>query len=171
MLNDSFQLMPDADVLYFCDLKWWNSRREQIKRIWKGRYIISLDNQLAGVWALHKTGQIGLELNPGGLRTGANSGYQAINLAVHFGVKRIVLLGYDMKVSGSWMHWNIRPERTTPIKQQTTLDSFNSYFPHLKEPLEALGVEVVNATPDSALTVWPKVPLEKAASQPGFPGL
>lgn len=160
VINDSFQLVPYADVLYFCDLKWWNTRREKVQKTFHGSLIVTLENQIATVHALHQTGKTGLEVDPTGLRTGANSGYQAINLAVHFGAKRIVLLGYDMKVRGNWMHWNIRPERMNPSRQQMILNSFNTYFPHLKEPLETLGIEVINATPDSALTVWPHVPLE-----------
>ena len=48
-----------------------------------------------GVTVLKNTGQRGLERQRTGLRTGLNSGAAAINLAVHFGATRILLLGYD----------------------------------------------------------------------------
>lgn len=158
-LNDSFYLAPWADILYFGDLKWWQSRREAIIRIFCGGDIYTLDNQIARVKAVHSTGKDGLEIDPSGVRNGSNSGFASINLAYHFGVKRIVLLGYDMKCDGEWMHWNKRQEPQKPIKFQQTLNMFNAYFPSLKAPLAHAGVEVINANPDSNLTVWPRVPL------------
>jgi hypothetical protein len=162
-INDSFQLLPWAEVLYFCDRKWWNTRCSKVSSTFLGRYLVTLENVISRIHRLKNTGQEGLEENPAGLRNGCNSGYQAINLAYHLGASRIVLLGYDMKVTNGESHWNVnRPEMETPgayvsIFQYTMLPRFQT----LVEPLERLGIEVINATPDSALTCWPYLPLEE----------
>ena len=110
------------------------------------------------VFALASTGIEGLEDSPNGLRTGANSGYQAINLAVHLGARRIILLGYDMKPSNGRSHWfGEHPDRVDP-PYSTMLAS----FPSLVDPLRKRGVEVINCTPDSALDVFPKMDLKDA---------
>ena len=83
-----------------------------------------LVNNAARTWGAHlddypairmieNTGSDGLEPRPTGVRTGGSDGYQAINLAFHFGVKRIVLLGYDMKFGADGqVHWRLE-ERST----------------------------------------------------------
>lgn len=159
-INDSYQLVPDADVLYFCDASWWLSRKQGVANTFAGRYIITMDNKIPGVLTLKGTGASGLETDPASIRHGHNSGYAAINLAYHFGARQIVLLGYDMRVVGHRMHWhnlpsNIQHEEFQRILQQEMLPNFAT----LKAPLEQAGVQVLNATPDSALRVWPYVSL------------
>jgi hypothetical protein len=122
---------------------------------------VQQEPKIPGVKTLRLTGATGLEDDPGRLRHGSNSGYQAINLAYHFGAKRIVLLGMDMHTDGH-CHWRKRTVETTPgdfnqTLRQTMLPKFNS----LVEPLREVGVEVFNATPGSALTCWPLCTLEE----------
>lgn len=161
-INDSFELTPYADVLYFCDLNWYLSRKTRIQDMFQGRHIITLENELDGIITMKATGVTGLETDPAGLRHGSNSGYQAIGLAYHFGVSRICLLGYDMKVEGDWLHWNQRPERQNAVCfQQTLNDVMLPNFESLKQPLVDVGIEVINCNPNSALRVWPFVSLNK----------
>lgn len=156
VINDSFSLVPNADVLYFCDSKWWYSRKEKVNALFSGRHAVTLENQLTNVLALRNTGQLGLEEDPSGLRTGKNSGYQAINLAYHFGAKDIYLLGYDMRVDGNRMHWNDRPERQVPaVFAQTLQREMLPCFNSLATELKRLGVRVTNCTPNSMLRVFP----------------
>jgi hypothetical protein len=60
--------------------------------------------QYPALQLLQVSGQPGLDLRPGWVRTGGHSGYTAINLAVHLGATRIVLLGYDMMASPQGAH-------------------------------------------------------------------
>ena len=107
------------------------------------------------------TGGTGLEADSGGLRHGSNGGYQAINLAYHFGVKRIVLLGYDMTANGA-THWHKGHPTTKIDEYRRTLEfAMLPKFPPIVEPLKAAGVEVINATPGSALKCWPFRPIEE----------
>src|SRR5688572_15903262 len=91
---------PWAEVLYAADYKFWKTHKGAPE--FKGlKYTIEQSpGEPQGVWpdvqVLRNTGAEGLELDPSGLRTGYNSGYQSVNLAVHLGITRIVLLGFDM---------------------------------------------------------------------------
>lgn len=162
VINQSYQLAPGADCLYFCDARWWKVHGSQVRNLFTGSYIVTLENQIEGVKTLRNTGPIGLETDPGGLRTGSNSTYQAINLAVHFGIKRIVLLGVDMQVVDGRTHWHEpypwegTPEAFSKVLTQSMLPKFNT----LVEPLQKAGVEVINATPGSALKCWSYVNLK-----------
>ena len=160
-INNSFLLAPWADVLYYADRCWWLAHREEALRVFKGQYRVSVNASDDGTKRLRTTGMSGLEKDPGALRHGGNSGYQAIGIAYHFGATRIVLLGYDMHVNGSQTHWHEGHLRWTAEAQERVLhDVFLPRFQSLVAPLKAAGVEVLNATPGSALTCWPAVRLE-----------
>jgi len=165
-VNDAYKLAPWADILYACDAKWWNWHNPEFA----GRKVGLKWNAITGsyhanwaedihpdVWALASTGTEGLEDCPNGLKTGANSGYQAINLAVHLGAKRILLLGFDMQAVDGKNHWfGEHPDGVSP-----PYDNMLLHFPSIVEPLKKRGVEVINCSPDSILDVFPKMPLEE----------
>ena len=162
-INDCYLLAPWADLHYHCDKRWfgWHENRPEF-RAFKG-IKVTLDEQVLKdhpeIRGVKNTGKDGLETKPTGVRTGRNSGYQAINLAVHLGAARIVLLGYDMRFDGKKSHWH----GGHPVEIQKTVfpNSMLPCFSSLVKPLKELGVEVLNATPGSALTVFPMVELEK----------
>ncbi len=160
-LNRLWERAPWADVLYFCDQGYWCKYRDKIAAGWQGGHVVTISKAQASqpgeprIRNLRKTGNEGLDTNTGCLR-GNNSGHQGINLAYHLGAKRIVLLGYDMKVDGTKTHSHDGyGPRVTPAIVQRRLDRMLSRIGTLVAPLAAAGVEVVNATPDSAITCWP----------------
>lgn len=160
-INDSFELAPWADYLYFCDKRWWDTRRYKVRNQFAGRKLVTMTNAIEGVFTLACTGLEGLETDPCAIRHGNNSGYQAINLAYHLGAKRIVLLGYDMCLGRNGeTHWNygMRPEGARDNGYDNVLRyTMLPHFKTLAAPLEAAGVKVFNACPGSALQVWPIV--------------
>lgn len=115
--------------------------------------------QYANVQVLANTGDDGLELEPIGVRTGRNGGYQAINLALHLGAARILLLGYDMKAKDlASSHWF----GAHPDQQISPYPSFLPYFAALAPLVARLGVEVINCSRATALTMFPRMPIAAA---------
>lgn len=154
-INDAFRWAQWADVLYFCDQRWWDKRSQEACAAFTGKHIITLENRIYGVRRMRNTGELGLETDPAGLRHGHNSGFQAINLAVHFGVSRIILCGYDMRARGEQTHAidGVRSQNAADFDRllhDTMLPAFDS----LVDPLAAAGVEVRNITPGSRLRHW-----------------
>lgn len=157
-INDAYRLAPWADVLYACDATWW--RWHQGAPSFTGlKYTLDRGSAgFAGVQSLRNTGRDGLELKPTGLRIGKNSGYQAINLAVHLGATRLVLLGYDMQPHGDRDHWFGAHPQTT----RSPYIQFISCFNRLAPILQAHGITVVNCSPRTALTCFPRAALRDA---------
>ena len=164
-VNNAYTLAPWADVLYGCDAQWWHwhqgvttfagakwSLDHSAWHTYRARY--------ADVALLQKTGANGLEHSPTGLRSGRNSGYQAINLAVHYGAARIVLLGYDMQPSGGRSHFF----GEHPNGSKSPYHHFRAAFETLVKPLEKKGIDVVNCTRRSALTAFRQAPLRDVLS-------
>lgn len=113
---------------------------------------------------LRNGGSDGLSEDPQALHTGCNSGYQAINLAVLAGAKRVPLIGYDCKVGdGGKMHWfGDHPVKTPASVFQEMRKKFRTAI----EPLHAAGVEVLNCTPGSALDAFARAELESVLPDP-----
>lgn len=180
IINDNYLIAPWADALYFADVRWWEHHREKpFFRDFPGRKI-SIENG-AGRFCTDCTvlknmsltgGTMGrLSKDPTGIYTGQNSGYQAINVAVLYGCTRIVLLGYDMRAkevpitepgkSGVRMsnHWfGEHPWPSDPSSYRF----FREEFARMAVTAKMAGLEILNATPGSALESFPMVTLDEA---------
>lgn len=91
-----------------------------------------------------------------------NSGFQAVNLAACFGASRIILIGFDMTLAGG-SHWHgdhtgglTNPSKVKIRQWATAMDGAAVDLLHI-------GVEVLNASPVSSLTAYPKMTLSEAA--------
>jgi hypothetical protein len=157
-INTTYQLAPWADCLYGSDgsrrfWRWHNG----VPTFTGLKYTVEANKY--GVPALRNTGQDGLETHPTGLRTGKNSAYAAINLAFHFGAQKIVLLGVDMgRGPTNRAHWHgEHPDKSVP-----PFDHCLRLFPTIVEPLQNRQIDVVNCSRQTAVTCFPRVPLEEA---------
>jgi hypothetical protein len=183
-INDCYKIAPFADILYFCDNHWfgWHNKRPEFVSFpgmmvtlepaieWRNDIHVLRNPSHPRTDAKGKPvpkEQIygGLSDDPTAVVTGKNSGYQAIGLAVHLAVKRIVLLGYDMRHDGKLSHWfgdhidqhgNKRSHGENALKT-----AFLPLFPTLIEPLRERGIDIINATPGSALTCFPTGDIEE----------
>lgn len=166
-INDAYRLAPWADVLYAADAIWWRKHAGAPAFTGSLKYTLQADaRRWPGVQVLRNTGQHGLEHDPRGLKTGRNSGYQAINLAKHLGARRILLLGYDMRSGGRGRsHWF--GDHPWQGANSSPYHSFIKCFERLAEPLKAAGLEVINCSRDTALDVFPKMSLVEALALEG----
>ncbi len=163
-IKEAHELAPWADAMFACDEKWFRYHKGlpsfpglkfglEPDPLYLKQYEAWPDVQL-----LRNTGMEGLELDPSGLKTGQNSGYQAINLAVHLGVSRIVLLGFDMwRDEHGRQNWFERPG----LHLDSPYPVFLHFFSTIAAPLKAAGVEVINCSRRSLLRVFPMRPLEE----------
>lgn len=147
-INNTYQLAPFADLLYAADSDWWEVNKGVPE--FEGLRVCCQPT-VKGVLLLKHTGTKGFDENPGCIRTGSNSGYQALHIAVHAGAKRVLLFGFDMQGT----HWH--GEHKAPLRNtaQDTYEKFRMLFAELAPVLVKKGVSVVNCTPGSALTCFP----------------
>jgi hypothetical protein len=104
----------------------------------------------------------------------------AINLVLHYGIKKLLLIGHDMKYAPDYdgrkhktgskprhyfseypeplQHWpSVKVGLSKPGVLDGLIEVYNKMVPQLKE----LNMEVINCTPDSALPSFPMSTLEK----------
>lgn len=157
VINDAYQIALWADVLYAADAKWWGWHKGAPSFEGLKFSLQAAAAKFPGVHVLENAGRDGLSLNANRLATGYNSGYQAINLAVHLGASRIVLLGYDMGRPRNGPSHYFGEHRD---KSQPPYGHCLKAFQTLPAPLAALGVDVVNCSRQTALTCFRRAPLE-----------
>jgi hypothetical protein len=161
-VNTSYQLAPWADCLYSADSKWWSWYKGAPDFAGLKYTLEQQATRWPGVQCLRRTGAVGLETDPTGLKTGSNSGYQAIGLGVHLGASRIILLGYDMQRGPKGeQHWH--PDH--PDRARSEFPNFIRKFETLVAPLQRANVTVINCSRRTALKCFPCQSLELALSQ------
>lgn len=161
VVNCTHQLVPWADALYAGDLQWWERYHERTREFagekWTWNEAAAVRFGLRRVRRAEGEGlcRTRLQVNSGG-----NSGYQAVNLAYHFGARKVVLLGFDMhrKAGGHW-HGEHEGMLSAPANH---LPVWRRAFHRLAFDLRAEGVQVVNATEGTALECFPRMPLAEA---------
>jgi len=155
-------LAPDADILLFSDRRWYTENRHRLG-LYRGPRLV-------------RAGRTQMPTAPGerpvlGIRTdaraafseapdavaGACTGGRAINLAAHVTGPggRVALLGFDMRPG----RWHRAHPWETPADNYAArfISALRAMAPHLAR----FGVEVVNATPGSALDCFPIVDPEE----------
>lgn len=161
VVNDCWKLAPWADVLYACDKRWWDKKRPQGASAFGGLGVTQ-DYDAAEAYGLvyvpSHSGR-GLNRTPWATNQGLNSGYQAINLAYHFGASRMLLLGYDMQATGGKSHWF--GDHPPGLQVPSPYKQFAERFVELARDLQAAGVAVVNCSAETALTCFPRGDIHK----------
>lgn len=167
VVNDAYRLAPWADLLYAGDRQWWWAHWDsagafagpKVGLLTAGREPPDFRRP---VLLLRSTGPEGLELDPSrGIRTGGNSGHQAVNLAVHLGAKRLVLLGFDMQAVNGRAHWHGDHGNGLGNPRQLHFDRWRSSAAGLAKALKAAGIEAVNCSRATALTSFTRAALEE----------
>jgi hypothetical protein len=160
VINDNYLLAPWADVLYACDGHWWDwhQDRKELKEF-KGRKVTQ-DKEASERYKLEYIESVdldGLSRNKDFVAKGSNSGIQAINLACHLGATRIVLLGYDMQHDGVKSHWfGEHPNTFKP-----PVHRWLRHYEFVARDAKEMGVEIINATRETALTCFERKSLEE----------
>lgn len=161
-VNSSYVAHPWADYLFAADDRWLDlpAQRKALPGLWSGRAVtVARRVRWDGLLELKKMKGPGLSADPRAVGVDRTSLRAAINLAVHLGGARLVLLGADNRRSkdGRTHHhkphsWLMKPEDFGKQYRELT---------EIVEPLEALGIEVLNASPGSRLDFWPITTLDE----------
>lgn len=166
VVNNSFRIAPWADVLYAADWKWWSAYPDALK--FAGLKVAPPDERAAESWrlthiGLFDKGDMRLSMELGKLSRGGfgNSGAQAVNLALQFGARRILLLGLDF--TGN--HWHGDHPQVLINPSQQTMQKWREAFDAWADEFKRIGCEVVNVSQQSTLTAYPKADIESALAR------
>jgi len=165
-INSTFTLAPFCDALFFNDYSWfmgrWGERGEGGLR--RGTIetsealVVTPSRQAKGV-SPDRLRLVKMSAGAGldHLRQGRSSGHSAISLAITLGAKRVALLGFDMKpVAGRSHHHREYGTSDDRLYAKDFIPAFGGWDKDARK----IGVEILNATPGSALKEFRKAELE-----------
>jgi len=168
-VNNSYLLGDWPDICFFGDHGWWRVHRQALIE-WPGLKVTNCpglsDPAVARAsnvryLARDRNRKLGLSPDPGKLSWNFNSGSSAIDLAVHLGSSKVILLGFDMRYgNGGESHWH--PGHGHDKKPNYA--RFMQGFPVIANDAQRLGVEIINCSPGTALVDFPVMNLSEALS-------
>jgi len=170
-INVSYLIGDWIDMVFFGDPGFFRGNMEQLAK-WPGLKVSchAVVQNVPWVRYLLLDGKHprGISSDPGRVSWNANSGSAAISIAANAGAKRIILLGFDMCLNGDGKkHWHnlyknaiiTVPEQKRRARGEVPMQPFEKHlkgFSHIARDAKERGIEILNASPNSAIREFPK---------------
>lgn len=183
-VNNAYQVVPFTDVHLSCNDNWWQyywPRDENLRSMPCDKYTwysdIAKKYNIKYIKAVVKDG---LSHDSKIIHINHGSGPMMVNLALHYGIKRLLLVAHDMRFAPDYdgrrqkvgssprhffgeypkelTHW---PSVKIGLSKPGNIDGLMEAYKKMIPDLHSSGMEVINCTPESALECFPKMLLEK----------
>ncbi len=166
-VNMAYRIGDWIDMVFFGDKKWYFDNRHNLAKF-KGLKVTCHQffnkPQFAEEnvkYVKKDSHQTGISADPRKAVWNSNSGAAAISVAANMGVKKIILVGFDMKLNeGDRQHWHGEYRSTFDLKDKSRYLPFDKHlvgFREISRNAKELGISIINACPDSVITQFPKV--------------
>ena len=164
-VNDSHRLVPWADMLYAADWKWW--RHHNFVHHFRGERWTQhigcngwpLEAAISGINVIRCVHKLNVSYDPSYVGSGWNSAFQAMNLLIHMGITKILLIGVDLHdIKGT--HWF--GDHPPGLQRRSPYATFRKAFEQAAAGMAERGIEVINCSNSSALKVFPVMHVEDA---------
>lgn len=159
-INSAHLSWPMADIVFYADARWWTDlgSKESVRA---ARIVTTgAAGPASGLHLVKVEPSPGIALDPCRVALRRTSVSGAINLAVHLGAARVVLLGVDGGlVNGRRHHHGVK--YPWPLVDRC-FDEHRVELEALAPSVAAVGVEVLNCSPVSALRCWERIAFPEA---------
>jgi hypothetical protein len=159
-LNSSYLVTPFAEFLLFADTRWYEQHRgrREFQAFAGQRVTCSPHIHDERIWRLRRRNPPGLAGDHDAVVMSRTVMAAGLNMAAHLAAARIVMLGLDGKpaADGRTHHHEAHP---WPQKDGCWAEQ-RAELATLVAPLAQRGIAVVNASPDTAVDLWPVTTLE-----------
>lgn len=163
-INTSWKLAPWSDVLFACDVAWWNHAKGCPE--FQGLRMTvdpKASDKYPDIRLVHcRKPDDRLVLEPiGTVGWGGNSGFHCLNIAVQAGCRKIILVGYDMTLAGGF-HWHGKHPSGMNNPSTGNIERWRRAVDAAAKIIAPLGIQVINVSPISALQNYPKLSFVEA---------
>ncbi len=168
-VNKAFTLMgtktkPLCDAVFFGDNRFYKSQKENLKKFpglkfTAANLAVNEDDFLY----LYRTNEF-FTMQPGKIGWANNSGNAAINLAVQLGAYQIVLVAFDMTITGKQTNWHKDNASEKTRRKRVSPEYYDKVVKRIQytaDKVDEMGINIINTNPDSALDYFIKVPFNK----------
>lgn len=126
------------------DMSWWDVHLREVRATFKGQLAtFRINRHSVTAWPIKEYG---------------NTGAGAISLSIYHGAFRVIMLAYDMQYTGGKRHFfGDHPRR---LANAGNIQDWPQFFERLRKDNQQ--IEIINASRETALTLFPRLPLEQA---------
>jgi len=169
-VNAAFLIGDWIDMVFFGDFNFYRSYRRSLAAF--PGLKVTCDREFANMGYVSENIKylsrdrgrfFGITSNPKQVSWNNNSGAAAISVAVGAGAKRIILIGFDMRLDEDGnKHWH-RAYGKKPVVNNKPGALFQRHlkgFDAIKRDAKNRGIEIINASPTSRISQFPKVNLK-----------
>lgn len=146
----------DLDAWVACDPQWHDEYSPVIGGFDKWHWDKSICDKYGYKYIEGRWGD-GLSTDESYIHYGHSSGYQALNLAFHYGASEVFLCGYDMRYQGSRHYFDGLSDKDGEYPER--LRKYSAFDGLIKQyetiPRVNPGLKIYNCTKGSALTCFP----------------
>jgi len=152
--NDSYKVVDFLDVHYACDVYWWEHHGMNcLKTLPPTCHVWTQSQQMAITFKLnHIPGRHEPAFcvkDSGFIHYGDNSGFQLLNLAYHYGIRKFILLGYNMGLVNHKRHFfGDHPGR---MNKESPYEKFIIAYNLIQPDIKSV---IINCTTNSALNCF-----------------
>ena len=169
--NNAYQVAI-LDVHLACNWQWWDKYFEDIKSHSCDKWTPRKESadKYEGVNYIEERWAGGLSINPSYIHAHHGSGPQIVNLATLYGCTKLLLIGWDMRFPGKISDHEYTGKRHFHNETDLTSKHWprtgpNGELAGLIKEMETIkpadyGIEIINCTPNSAMTCFPMGNLE-----------
>lgn len=164
--NDAYKLGDEiVDVLFWGDAGWWRTHRDRVIQRYSG-VVVSCNSRARKddrvCYITRKSRGLANADDSRGIAWNFSSGAASTNLALRFGARYVILLGFDMKLGGDGSA-NWHPNEVS-MPNPNSYNRFLRGFQSIRDALPEKFPEstIINANLDSAMEFFPKMDLEEA---------
>lgn len=151
-VNLAFRLAPGAEILLGYDSAFWKLYWREAAEMCPQAKRLQISQSIHGV---NVESVWGAEW----VTNGYNSGAQALALALAAGAARVLLLGIDCKGTPGKMHFH--GDHVAGLKNAKSMHLWPQAFQTVGRAAGKTGASIVNCSRDTALTCFPRSPLEE----------
>ena len=171
-INSAYLIGDWIDMIFFGDKGWWLSNRERLAKF-LGLKVSCHPKIGEGQFATEQIKFIlkdrshtkGLSPNSNMVSWNLNSGAAALSVAANTGAKRIILLGFDMRLgANNKQHWHAlygSAKRTNINPRKLPFNRHLRGFPAIAEDAKQRDIEILNACPESKIDCFRKVTVKE----------
>lgn len=168
-VNGAFRIGNWIDIVTFGDKSWFIQNRKlllQFPKI-KVAFFDEVEQRefiYDGVKYVPRHGGCpsGITNRNNAISWNKNTGFASINLAYHLGVKRIILVGFDMDLDSSGKHhWHGLYRKNGAPPKKLPFERHLKQAPTIKRDADRLGIEIINASPDSKIKEFKKCTVQE----------
>lgn len=175
-VNMAFQIGDWIDMIFFGDKKWYFQNRQALA-VFPGLKVTChpyfANDKFRKEYIKHvgrdRNHPRGISPDPRRASWNANSGAAAISVAANMGVKRIILLGFDMKLGeGFRQHWHSEYSISGRGDVDAKKLPFRRHllgFVEIAKDAKKRGIEIINASPDSKITELRKISVKEILNE------